>query len=145
MLSIQRAAYDRIVEHAERGESEEVCGLLGGHFGNDHSVVASVHPATNVAEAPESRYLIDPAEQLELMDRIEEDGEEIVGFYHSHPAGPARPSPTDADRAAWPDRSYLIVSLDGRPSANSWRWNGDEEGFEPESLEIVEMDEEIRE
>lgn len=140
MLTIEQRTFDLIVEHAEQGGSAEVCGVLGGLFDDEHSVVESVHRATNVAEAPDSRYLIDPAEQLEIMEHIEDSGEEVVGFYHSHPSGPPRPSATDADRAAWPDRSYVVVSLEGRPTANSWRWGGDEAGFEPESLEVVDAD-----
>jgi proteasome lid subunit RPN8/RPN11 len=83
--------------------------------------VASQYPAENVAEDPRVRYEIDSEQQLAIFDRLEDRGEGIVGFYHSHPRGPARPSATDATHAAWPDRSYLIVSLQPL-EVGSWRW-----------------------
>jgi proteasome lid subunit RPN8/RPN11 len=136
MLSIPNQLSETIIDHATRGRPAEVCGILGGQFGRDHSVVESVHEATNVAETPETRYAIAPTDQLELMDRIEESGEEVVGFYHSHPSGPTRPSETDVSRATWENRSYVIVTLDGEPSVNSWRWMADSEMFEREELTV---------
>jgi proteasome lid subunit RPN8/RPN11 len=46
------------------------------------------------------------------MNRIEEDGEELIGIYHSHTKSEAYPSQTDINLAeAWPDPLYLICSL----------------------------------
>lgn len=121
--SVRRAICDR----AREGDPEEICGILGGVFDPKRSRVRSQYPATNVAETPRTRYRIDPEEQLECFERLEARGEEIVGFYHSHPRGPPRPSETDIDAATWADRSYLIVSLD--PFAvGSWRWRADAGG-----------------
>lgn len=133
MITLPRAAYDEIVDHALDGAPEEVCGVLGGDFGEDGSRVRSVRRAANVAEPPETEYAIDPAEQLEHIESIEADGDEVAGFYHSHPAGPPAPSETDAARATWPALSYVIVVLDGRhPYVGSWRWDGEAERFEQE-------------
>jgi proteasome lid subunit RPN8/RPN11 len=134
MIQFPRQLYDEVVRHAYRGNEEEVCGILGGQYASDHSVVESVHAAKNIADAPEARYYIDPEEQLAITETIEAAGQEIVGFYHSHPAGPTRPSETDADRATWPDRSYVIVALNGYPYVGSWRWGNDE--FEQEQVAI---------
>lgn len=136
MLSLPRRCRDAVVDHAERGGSAEVCGILGGRFGSDRSVVESVHPADNAADSPATRYAIDSEQQLELMDRIREAGSEVVGFYHSHPAGPAEPSATDAALAAWPDRSYVIVGVRGDPSVTSWRFNATTGAFEAEELTV---------
>ncbi|OIB58529.1 desampylase [Natrialba sp. SSL1] len=115
----------QLCERARTGTPEEICGILGGTFDADRSQVASAYPATNVADTPRTRYRIDPEEQLECFERLEAAGEEIVGFYHSHPNGPARPSETDVEAATWPDRSYVIVSLE--PFAvGSWRWRSDD-------------------
>lgn len=134
MLSVPSRLSRELLDHAERGQPAEVCGILGGRFDPDHSVVASVYEATNAADRPEIRYAIDPGEQLELMERIEDAGEDVVGFYHSHPAGPSQPSETDVDRATWPERSYVIVTGAGEPSIHSWRWNGRAERFEAEQI-----------
>ena len=69
------------------------------------------------------------------MDRIEENGMEVVGFYHSHPIGPDEPSETDAADATWDGYSYVIVSLNGsHPFVGSWRWTGD--GVRPRSVRL---------
>lgn len=138
MIVFARPCYDEIVRQGYRGDEEEICGLLGGEYGSDRTVVASVHQAENVAEVPPVRYAIDPADQLALTEDIEADGEEVVGFYHSHPAGPPQPSATDADRATWPDHSYVIAAFDGYPYVGSWRWRADEETFEGERV-VVEQ------
>lgn len=135
MIELQRSLYDRIIKHAYRGGEEEICGILGGEYGTDRSVVTSVHRATNVADLPELRYYIDPEEQFEITERLEAAGEDVVGFYHSHPAGPPGPSETDAARATWPEHSYVIVAMDGYPFLGSWRWR-DDVGFEQEMVRL---------
>ena len=133
-LLVPAAIRDAILERARNGQPEEICGIFGGEYDHDgRSRVRSQYPAENVAETPRTRYRIDPEAQLELFDRLEERGEEIVGFYHFHPRGPARPSETDVAQATWPDRSYLIVSLEPH-EVGSWRWRADNDRFEREAI-----------
>ena len=136
MIQFPRAAYDTLVKQAYQSDQEEACGLLGGTFDASSSVVESVHPAENVASVPEIRYAINPEEQLRLTEDIEAAGQEVIGFFHSHPAGGSNPSETDRERATWPGRSYVIVSLDGYPYVGSWRWQGADERFEQEIVRI---------
>ena len=133
-LVVPTAIRDAILERARDGAPEEICGIFGGDFEPEgRSRVRSQYPAENVAETPRTRYRIDPEEQLEVFERLEDDGEEIVGFYHSHPRGPPRPSATDEAQATWPDRSYLIVSLEPL-EIGSWRWKNDADRFERERI-----------
>ncbi|QLD89384.1 M67 family metallopeptidase [Natronomonas salina] len=125
---------DGMVEHARAGAPEEVVGVLGGERGEEESVAERRYPAENAAATPETRYEIAPAEELELLERVEDDGFDVVGFYHSHPRGPLAPSETDAELAAWPRYSYVIVSLEVEPDLGSWRWTG--ETFERERVEV---------
>ena len=144
-IVIPESVREEMVAHAREGAPEEVCGILAGVRGEDggkgedknesESRVEKHHPAENVAESPRIRYEIDPHEQLELMEVVEESGREVVGFYHSHPRGPAEPSATDTAQATWPDRYYVIVSLEeesqggegtSEASVGSWRWTGEE-------------------
>lgn len=121
-----------VVSHAREGAPEEVVGVLAGDRG-DRSVVQRAVRAENAAATPETRYEIAPAAELELLERIDEAGLDVVGFYHSHPAGPAEPSPTDERLAAWVGYSYVVVSLaGGEPDLGSWRWTGD--AFEREAV-----------
>lgn len=134
MLSFSRSAYDEILAHAEAGGDEEVCGVLAGQRRGDEARVEAVHRAANVADDPRTRYLIDPEEQLAIIEATEENGRDVVGFYHSHPRGPPVPSETDAERAAWQGYSYTICVPGERPYLGSWRWTG--EAFELEAVAL---------
>ena len=136
MIEFARESYDAIVEHAREGAPEEICGVLDGRYDPERSRVEAVHRAENVAETPHTEYRIDPEQQLAITERIEDAGREVVGFYHSHPAGPTVPSDTDATRATWPGLSYVIVALDGAPYVGGWRWNDERESFEQEIVGV---------
>ncbi|WP_255198771.1 desampylase [Halorarius litoreus] len=114
-----------LLDHAREGAPEEVCGVLGGRRNPD--VVTGIRRVPNVAASPEMRYELDPAAQLSAMEAIEDSGDEVVGFYHSHPRGPPGPSETDARLATWSGYRYCIVSLPDE-SVGAWRWTG--EAFE---------------
>ena len=135
MLRVTREVYDTAIDHAREGAPSEVCGVLGGDRGAT-SHARTLRRAENVAADPRTEYRIDPTEQLALMEEVETGGDEVVGFYHSHPRGPAQPSPTDRRRATWTDRSYVIVVLDGAHAyVGSWRWTGEE--FERETVALA--------
>jgi len=137
MIEFAREAYDDVIRHAYRGEDEEVCGILAGDYGAEHSVVTAAHEAENVADTPQIRYYMDPQEQFELTEEIEDAGLDVVGFYHSHPSGGSTPSETDADRATWPDYTYAICALDGYPYLGAWRWRGERGAFERETVKVA--------
>jgi [CysO sulfur-carrier protein]-S-L-cysteine hydrolase len=121
-LKIARRHIDEMIDHARADAPNECCGLVGG-TGDE---AKSVRRAEN-AEASPFRYSIAPREQLEMMNRIDEDGEELVGIYHSHTRTPAYPSQTDINLASgWPEAVYLIVSLEhpDEPSVKAFRING---------------------
>jgi proteasome lid subunit RPN8/RPN11 len=138
MIELPQAVYDGLTDHAIEGAPDEVCGILGGAYGDERSVVRSYHRAANAAETPRTEYAIDPEEQLALIDTIEAADQAVAGFYHSHPAGPPGPSETDAARATWPGLSYVIVVLDGEhPYLGAWRWNDESDRFEQEIVRRV--------
>lgn len=139
MIIFSREPYESILTHATDGVPYEICGVLAGTYGDqDPSRVTRAFPAENVAETPKTEYLIDPEEQFALMEQIEAAGDAVVGYYHSHPAGPPYPSPTDEQRATWPGLSYCIISLHTKyPFIGSWRWNDTDNTFEQE---IVRLD-----
>lgn len=131
-MRVRREAYEAMLAHAREGAPEEVVGVLVGR--RDPDRVTRVERAHNAADTPRTRYAIAPTEQIELLDTIEAAGDEVVGFYHSHPAGPAEPSATDEERAAWPGHVYAILSLAGEPSLGAWRWTGT--AFDPVTVTV---------
>lgn len=111
-MRIAQSLIDEIVAHSRDDLPNECCGLIGGRDGE----LTSVHRARNAA-ATWLRYELHPTDQLRIMNRIEEDGEELRGIYHSHTKSEAYPSQTDINlAAAWPDPLYLICSLEDAES-----------------------------
>lgn len=88
----------------------ECCGLLAGTGG----VISEIFPARN-ALASATAYEIARLELFALFRRMRELGLDHLGIYHSHPAGENAPSPSDIERAYYPDAAYFILSP--RPGA----------------------------
>ena len=106
-----RAAIDAVVAHARSAAPDECCGLL---LGAGDSVV-DARPARNAAEAASRRFVVDPKDHIDGRRDARARGIEVVGFYHSHPRSPARPSQTDLEQASYDDHLYLIVGLAAEP------------------------------
>jgi thiosulfate/3-mercaptopyruvate sulfurtransferase len=117
----------------------ECCGAMLGKDAADGSrMVHRLEKLTNSFAADEQfhRFSLDPRELMQLEKRAAEAGLAVLGFYHSHPDHPARPSETDRQNA-WPYYSYVIVSIDKRQPADLTSWQLDEstEQFKPEKIE----------
>jgi proteasome lid subunit RPN8/RPN11 len=108
-LLISQAGWQQMQREVARQAPEEACGLLSGQIEAGIYRVAAVIPATNELHSP-VRYRIDPHEQIAAFNLIDAQGRELVGIYHSHPAGPPGPSATDIAEAFYPEAVYLIWS-----------------------------------
>ncbi|MFB6301227.1 MAG: desampylase [Halobacteriales archaeon] len=133
-------SYDALLTHATEGAPQEVCGVLGGVRDGDTYWIDCVIRTTNAAATPRDRYLLDPADQLAAMERIEDSGRCVVGFYHSHPTGSATPSPVDRRDATWPDALYVIVAPNADPSVRAWRWEHDSDSFRSVTVHTASID-----
>jgi proteasome lid subunit RPN8/RPN11 len=136
-LAISEQEMDRIVRHCQGAYPHEGCGLLLGRAENGHKVVVDVLPTGNAREAGarHNRYLIPPEEIYRGEMEAEARGLEVIGYFHSHPDHPARPSAFDRDHA-WPWYSYLILAVhDGRTVARrSWQLREDRSTFDEETI-----------
>lgn len=130
-LVLPERVSDAVLTHASDGAPHEICGVLAGRRGDDADRVVAHHPIQNVAVEPRTRYELDPAETVTTIERIEAAGNEVVGFYHSHPRGPHQPSDTDRAQATWTGYVYAIA-VPGE-GVRAWRWTG--ETFAP--LDVV--------
>ena len=119
----------------------ECCGAMLGKDVADGSqirrIVHRLERLTNSFAADEQyhRFSLDPREQMQLEKRAAEAGLAVLGYYHSHPDHPARPSETDRQNA-WPFYSYVIVSIANRQPIDltSWQLEESTEQFKPEQI-----------
>jgi proteasome lid subunit RPN8/RPN11 len=128
----------RIHAHGEAAYPEECCGVLIGRAGagGAGATVERVVAADNErADSRHNRYVISPQSLLRAQRDARASGLDIVGYYHSHPDHPARPSEFDREHA-WPGTSYVIVSVEkGRAvDCRSWRLRDDRTAFEEETI-----------
>jgi proteasome lid subunit RPN8/RPN11 len=114
MLKLSQSAYVSLRQHGEETYPHECCGVLLGHFDDNGSrTVSRIARCGNTREdSPHNRYHIDPKELIRIQREGRERGEDIVGFYHSHPDHPAQWSPTDLAEAHWFGCSYVIMSVE---------------------------------
>lgn len=137
-MKLPKPVLDAMQRHARAGDPQEVCGLLAGRRGPEGLEVVEAIPIRNVHASPVKEYLLDPQEQLATVLRVEDDlGLEVVGFYHSHPAGPPRLSATDVAKATWPGTAYFLVWLQPTEGYGCWVWHGPERGFVKEPLHLA--------
>jgi proteasome lid subunit RPN8/RPN11 len=136
-LAITDRHMQTINRHAAASYPEECCGFLIGRLDGEATVVERVLSVGNEREeSRHNRYLITPETVLAANKEARGLGLDVVGYYHSHPDHPSRPSEFDRDHA-WPGLSYLIVSVQGGrvADARSWRLSDDRERFEEEAVE----------
>jgi len=114
MLKLPSHVYSSMRSHGEETYPHECCGVLLGHFADDGAkTVARAARCGNTREdSPQNRYSIDPKELIRIQREGRDRGEDIVGFYHSHPDHPAQWSATDLAEAHWFGCSYVITSVD---------------------------------
>ncbi len=142
MLLIPKSALDELRAHGEETYPHECCGVLLGCMEDDARVVSAVVRAGNTrADSPHNRYNIDARDLVRIQREARERGQEILGFYHSHPDHPARWSQTDLAEAHWIGCSYVITSVEqGRAATtNSFVLLGameEDKHFEDEPVEV---------
>jgi len=137
-LRLPDALADEIRRHGETAYPAECCGAMVGRVEGAAKEVLRLSPAVNRRTDDPHRYLIAPDDLRRLEREVREAGQEIVGYYHSHPDHPARPSAFDAEHA-WPWYSYLIVRIDRGRGVDMASWVLDDERpiMNPESLDVL--------
>jgi proteasome lid subunit RPN8/RPN11 len=117
-LRLTRAVDAAIRRHGEETYPHECCGALVGGGGRVDAIV----PLPNTTEeGPRRRFLVRPSDYRLAEARARDLGGELLGFYHSHPDHPARPSQYDLDHA-WPTFAYVIVAVASRAAGDVTVW-----------------------
>jgi proteasome lid subunit RPN8/RPN11 len=131
-ILISPAVDDAIRRHGEETYPHECCGALVGQAG---SVMATVPLPNTTEEGPRRRFLVRPSDYRMAESRAAELSGELLGFYHSHPDHPARPSQYDLDHA-WPTFAYIIVAVAAGRAGDMTVWwlKDDRSSFEEGGL-----------
>ena len=113
-LVLKQSHWQEMLRHVQQNAPLESCGLLAG---KNHSV-EKVLLVRNQAQSP-VRFVMDPYEQLHAFEWIESQALDLLGIFHSHPAGPETVSVTDVAEAA-----YDVVHVIWSHSDGAWKARG---------------------
>jgi proteasome lid subunit RPN8/RPN11 len=141
-MKIRQEHLDQISAHGKRGYPFEVCGVLLGQYGA--RVVRVAEMENRETELPKIRYQIAPEDLHRLIQQAAKEGLDVVGYYHTHPDHPPRPSPTDLARAVATGgvsdgTFHIVMSVEAgeRTAAPcGWLFRFDGETFQEEPFEI---------
>jgi proteasome lid subunit RPN8/RPN11 len=109
-IFIPKKIIGEVILHSLRNDPNESCGVLQG----SGQIVSKFHPIRNIHEAPQNRYTMDPGEQRKADDVSDDEGEKIIGIFHSHTHTQAYLSETDVKNAltsGYLEEYYVVVSL----------------------------------
>lgn len=135
---------EKIRRHGVETYPDECCGALLGHDANSGigvekpREILKLFPLVNRREdSPRNRFSVTPQDVIKADRTAQARGMDVVGWYHSHPDHPAKPSEYDREHA-WPWYSYIIVSVQkGVPQEmTSWRLDDNRGGYSQETIEI---------
>jgi proteasome lid subunit RPN8/RPN11 len=141
-LKISPDLAEKIRQHGVETYPHECCGALLGRDANPTIGAAreilDLFPLINRREdSPRNRFSVEPRDVIEADKAAQSRGLDVIGWYHSHPDHPAKPSEYDREHA-WPWYSYIIVSVHaGVPQdMTSWRLKDERDSYTQETIEI---------
>jgi proteasome lid subunit RPN8/RPN11 len=136
-LKISQELVRQIEAHGVETFPHECCGALLGLDDDNGRQILKLMPLENRRnDSPRNRFEVTPGDVLLAEKTAREKKIDLLGWYHSHPNAPARPSEFDREHA-WPWYSYIIVSIrDGAPAdMTSWRLKDDRAAYDTEAIE----------
>ena len=126
---------EAIRREAARAYPHEGCGALLG-LAVDEVQETLPLPNTEV-KAPRTRFVVSARDYIAVEDEADARGLRLLGFWHSHPDHPARPSATDR-KYAWEGLLTLVIAVDnGEPrDITAWDVPGPDQPFRQVDLSI---------
>jgi proteasome lid subunit RPN8/RPN11 len=133
-LRLGSGVLEAIQQHGRETYPHECCGAL---IGRDGEVASTVALPNITDEGPRRRFRVSDADYMKVERAASAANADLLGFYHSHPDHPARPSQYDLDHAL-PFFSYVIISVaSGTPGdVRSWKLRDDRSAFDEEPLNL---------
>jgi len=138
-VSLSAAALEEIRRAAAASYPHEGCGAL---LGPGYAEITATLPITNrEEEKPRVRFAISPRDYMAVEAEADRRGQVLVGFWHSHPDHPARPSETDR-RYAWEGLLTAVIAVErGQPKAlTAWEVTGPDGPFQEVALNLQQGD-----
>lgn len=120
VVRLSSSVCDALLAEAAKAHPQECCGILTG----EHSNITGALIARNVHPQPASHFEIDPRTLIDAHRAARSGGPQIIGYYHSHPTGLARPSAVDEALSARDGSIWAIIAA-GRLTL----WRADPDGF----------------
>jgi proteasome lid subunit RPN8/RPN11 len=137
-IVLSPALYQQIEREGAAAYPNECCGILFGRDVDGRRIVDRLIPVPNDFEDAEKyhRFSISPKLLMDAEKNAAANNDLVLGFYHSHPDHPARPSEYDREHG-WPFYSYVIVAIEkGAPGAlTCWLLDETTEQFEQQSVD----------
>jgi proteasome lid subunit RPN8/RPN11 len=125
---LAQAVLDQIRREAARAYPHEGCGaLIGPAPGNVQETLALPNQD---GESPRTRFSVSPRDYMAVESAADVRGVRLLGFWHSHPDHPARPSKTDR-LYAWEGLLTVVVAVEGGTPRDITAWDvpGPEQPF----------------
>ncbi len=136
MIRLSDELLSGIRDHARADYPYECCGAMLGTEVGGLKEITELRPVENVHEdGHERRFLISARDMFLIEREARAKSLNVLGFYHSHPDHPARPSEYDREHA-WPYYSYVIVSVMKGEPADMTSWTLAEGGLAFDAEEI---------
>jgi proteasome lid subunit RPN8/RPN11 len=138
-LKIREDLLRRIEAHGVETYPHECCGALLGRDDDRSREVLDLLPLENRRDdSPRNRFEVTPDDVRLAESTARAKTIDLIGWYHSHPDAPARPSEFDREHA-WPWYSYVIVSVQSREPRDtaSWRLRDDRAAYDSETIETA--------
>lgn len=141
-LRISQRLLDQLRAHGEETYPNECCGIMLGKAADDRvEVLALIRAGNTRTDSLHNRYNIAPVELVRAQREGRNAGQDIVGFYHSHPDHPAQWSQTDFAEAHWFGCAYVITATaEGKAEiSNSFLLTGTGEEDKTFTLQTIEI------
>jgi proteasome lid subunit RPN8/RPN11 len=136
MISIEPAAWDVMVAHAQKTYPNECCGAMIGAIDDSGKVVRVAVPLENAFTGEQgARYELRQEDLLRADSEARQRGMDLIGIFHSHPDCDAYFSKTDLENSC-PWYSFVVLSIkDGKfDHANSFLPDPDQTKADKEEL-----------
>jgi len=124
-IEVTRDVLEALRDAAMRADPREACGILMG----EGARITQFVEARNVHHAPHTHFELDPQTLIDAHRAARSGGPELLGYFHSHPKGAAKPSVTDQEMAPG-DRMIWAIAGEGAIAF----WRDLPEGFQPLSF-----------